>query len=79
MSKPTYSKMIGKAIIALKERKGSSTIAIEKFIYANYHKELPKNYTTHVRKNIRKMCWNGIIIQNGVRYRIVSRHRSKFK
>lgn len=33
---PTYAVMIASALTALKERKGSSKIAIEKFIRANY-------------------------------------------
>ena len=36
VKKPTYSQMVTAAIVALKDRKGSSKQAIEKYVVANY-------------------------------------------
>ena len=43
VAKPTYSAMVTKAIVELKEKKGSSRSSIMKYLIANYKVNLGRN------------------------------------
>ena len=58
---PTFAVMIAAAVASLKERKGSSRQAIEKYICANY-KVGPK-YSSHFKMALRRGVENGALVQ----------------
>ena len=58
---PTFAVMIAAAIVELKERKGSSRQAIEKYIAANY-KVGPK-YTGPLKQALKKGVEKGTFVQ----------------
>ena len=58
---PTFAVMIAAAIGALKDRKGSSRQAIEKYICANY-KVGPK-YASHFKMALKRGVENGALVQ----------------
>ena len=57
---PPYSDMIKAAILALKERSGSSRQAIEKYIFANYK---VADTGPHLKTALKKMTANGKLLQ----------------
>jgi len=59
---PKYSEMIGKAIVALKDRNGSSRVAIEKYIAANFNVGGKVN-STHLKQALKKGVAGGSINQ----------------
>ena len=58
---PKYSEMIAAAIVALKERKGSSRQAILKYIQSNY--KVKDSAATHVKSALKKGVAAGILKQ----------------
>ena len=54
-SHPTYNKMISEAIIQLKERKGSSKKAIQKYIFSKYHVEENSRNNALINRVLRGM------------------------
>ena len=58
---PTYIEMIVAAITTLKDRKGSSRQAIEKYIAKNYN--VNENHKTHVKQALRKGSVSGVLRQ----------------
>ena len=58
---PTFAVMIAAAITSLKERKGSSKQAIEKYVCANY-KVGPK-YNSHFKMALKRGVENGALVQ----------------
>ena len=57
---PTFKVMIGKAILADSDRKGSSRQAVKKYLSANFNKD----NTTLINGAIKKMITSGDIIPN---------------
>ena len=58
---PTYSVMIADAITSLKDRKGSSKQAIEKFICANY--KVGPTYNVHLKMALKKGVASETLVQ----------------
>ena len=59
---PKFSEMIAAAITALKDRKGSSCIAIKKYILANYKVD-EKAVNTFVKANLNRGVKSGALKQ----------------
>ncbi|KAK3190220.1 hypothetical protein Dsin_029781 [Dipteronia sinensis] len=59
---PTYYEMVNEAITALKERTGSSQIAIAKFIEEK-QKDLPNNFKKLLLVQLRKLVANGKLVK----------------
>lgn len=58
---PKYSEMIKAALVALKERKGCSRQAIEKYIKENY--KLGDNVGPHLKMALKKGVASGVLVQ----------------
>jgi len=58
-SHPKYEVMIASAISALKERTGSSTPAIAKYIESQYGKNLPDNWKKVLSVQLRRLVDSG--------------------
>uniref|UniRef100_A0A453M3E9 H15 domain-containing protein n=1 Tax=Aegilops tauschii subsp. strangulata TaxID=200361 RepID=A0A453M3E9_AEGTS len=56
---PSYAEMVSEAIAALKERSGSSTIAIGKFIEDKHKAHLPANFRKILLTQIKKLVAAG--------------------
>ena len=59
---PTVAVMVNAAIVALKDRKGSSLAAIKKYIAANYKVDIAK-IAPFIRKYLKKAVIEGKILQ----------------
>ncbi|XP_065863155.1 histone H1.1-like [Euphorbia lathyris] len=62
-SYPPYSQMINEAIVALKERTGSSHIAITKFIEEKQKSNLPANFKKLLFVQLKKLVANGKLVK----------------
>ncbi|XP_065859156.1 histone H1-like [Euphorbia lathyris] len=62
-SYPPYSQMINEAIVALKERTGSSHIAITKFIEEKQKSNLPSNFKKLLFVQLKKLVANGKLVK----------------
>ncbi|KAJ4722600.1 Histone H1 [Melia azedarach] len=60
---PPYSEMINEAILALKERTGSSQFAIAKFIEEKQKANLPNNYKKLLLVQLKKLVANGKLVK----------------
>lgn len=60
---PPYSKMINEAIMALKERTGSSQIAIAKFIQGKQNPNLPANFKKLLLIQLKKLVASGKLVK----------------
>ncbi|KAJ6323784.1 hypothetical protein OIU76_011138 [Salix suchowensis] len=60
---PTYQEMIKEAIVALKERTGSSQIAIAKFIEEKQKSNLPANFKKLLLVQLKKLVANGKLVK----------------
>ncbi|KDP40281.1 hypothetical protein JCGZ_02279 [Jatropha curcas] len=60
---PPYSEMINEAIMALKERTGSSQIAIAKFIEEKQKPNLPANFKKLLLVQLKKLVANGKLVK----------------
>lgn len=58
---PKYNEMISAAIVALKERNGSSRQAIAKYIKAHY--KVGENFDVHVKMALKRGVTSGALIQ----------------
>merc|ERR1711934_252808 len=67
---PTYEVMIKEAIVALKDRTGSSTIAIKKYMEANY--KLSETFGTALSKALKRFVESGKLIKVKVSYKLGS-------
>uniref|UniRef100_M8BPN5 Histone H1 n=1 Tax=Aegilops tauschii TaxID=37682 RepID=M8BPN5_AEGTA len=56
---PTYAEMVTEAIAALKERNGSSTVAIAKYIEDKHKAHLPANFRKFMLTQIKKLVAAG--------------------
>eukprot|EP00003_Mantamonas_plastica_P022741 TRINITY_DN3928_c0_g1_i2.p2 TRINITY_DN3928_c0_g1~~TRINITY_DN3928_c0_g1_i2.p2 ORF type:complete len:158 (+),score=59.07 TRINITY_DN3928_c0_g1_i2:194-667(+) len=65
---PTYQVMVTQAILALKDRTGSSNIAIQKYLEANFR--LPDNYKTHLRTQLRRLVEKGTLVKVKASYKL---------
>ena len=63
---PPFKSMVKAAIVALKEKKGSSRQAIVKYVMANYKLEIadPQKVNTHVKKALKTGLADGILKNN---------------
>merc|ERR1712072_1151112 len=60
-SHPTYEKMIKAALVALKDRTGSSSQAIVKYMKANY--DLPENFSKILSRFLKQYVENGKLVK----------------
>merc|ERR1711934_712259 len=67
---PTYEVMIKEAIVALKDRTGSSTIAIKKYMEANY--KLSETFGTDLSKALKRFVESGKLIKVKASYKLGS-------
>merc|ERR1711934_447970 len=65
---PTYEVMIKEAIVALKDRTGSSTIAIKKYMEANY--KLSETFGTALSKALKRFVESGKLIKVKASYKL---------
>lgn len=55
--------MVAEAIAALKERTGSSLVAIKKYIGDKYKKDLPKNWDKILAVQVRRLAASGKLVK----------------
>ena len=67
---PSYEVMIKEAIVALKDRTGSSTIAIKKYMEAHY--KLSDNFGTNLSKALKRCVENGKLVKVKASYKLGS-------
>ncbi|VAI38173.1 unnamed protein product [Triticum turgidum subsp. durum] len=68
---PTYAEMVSEAITTLKERGGSSTVAIGKFIEDKHKAHLPANFRKIMLTQIKKLVYVAGIIAVNERKRLL--------
>ena len=69
-AKVPYEKMIKAAIVALKDRTGSSTPAIAKYMKANY--DLPDNFGKTLSRLLKKFVEDGKLVKVKASYKLGS-------
>ena len=69
-AKVPYEKMIKAAIVALKDRTGSSTPAIAKYMKANY--DLPENFGKTLSRLLKKFVEDGKLVKVKASYKLGS-------
>ncbi len=67
---PNYETMAKEAIVALKDRTGSSTIAIAKFIKEKYGKALPDNFKQLLSRYLKKFAESGKLVKVKASYKL---------
>ena len=77
-SHPAFSDMIVAAVTALKERKGSSSPAIKKYILANYKVD-EKKVATYVKVALKKLVLKGALKQIKASYKLAEKPAAKAK
>ncbi|KAF9673523.1 hypothetical protein SADUNF_Sadunf10G0033100 [Salix dunnii] len=60
---PTYQEMVKEALVSLKERTGSSQIAIAKFIEEKQKSNLPANFKKLLLVQLKKLVANGKLVK----------------
>lgn len=60
---PKYEAFVKEAILALKERTGSSLQAIKKYIQANHKEELKQNWESQLSQTIKRLAKSGKLIK----------------
>jgi len=75
--KPSYARMIAKALVALNERSGSSGTAIAQHVEANYATHLPDNFRIFLRRALKKAVEEGLLRHEGARYRLSTKGKYK--
>merc|ERR1712072_164924 len=65
---PPYVSMVKEAIVALKDRTGSSTVAIAKYMKATY--SLPENFTTTLSRFLKKYVESGELVKVKASYKL---------
>lgn len=58
-----YEALIKEAIVALKERSGSSIPAIKKYLEANKKAELKGNWESTLSQNLKKLAASGKLVK----------------
>merc|ERR1712072_1183488 len=69
-SHPTYEKMIKATLVALKDRTGSSSQAIVKYMKANY--DLPENFSKILSRFLKQYVENGKLVKVKASYKLGS-------
>ncbi|KAL5704906.1 hypothetical protein ACHQM5_023268 [Ranunculus cassubicifolius] len=69
-SHPTYFEMIKEAILALRERAGSSPYAIAKFVEDNHKAELPGNFKKILSVQLKNCVTNGKLFKVKASYKL---------
>ncbi|KAL5706175.1 hypothetical protein ACHQM5_024379 [Ranunculus cassubicifolius] len=69
-SHPTYFQMIKEAILALREKAGSSPYAIAKFVEENHKSELPGNFKKLLSVQLRNSLNNGKLFKVKASYKL---------
>uniref|UniRef100_A0A453M3K1 H15 domain-containing protein n=1 Tax=Aegilops tauschii subsp. strangulata TaxID=200361 RepID=A0A453M3K1_AEGTS len=67
---PTYAEMVTEAIAALKERNGSSTVAIAKYIEDKHKAHLPANFRKFMLTQIKKLVAAGKLTKVKASYKL---------
>merc|ERR1712157_314262 len=67
---PPYEKMVKAALVALKDRTGSSTQAIAKYMKANY--DLPENFAKSLSRFLKKYVESGKLVKVKASYKLGS-------
>eukprot|EP00213_Chloropicon_mariensis_P007071 CAMPEP_0197475492 /NCGR_PEP_ID=MMETSP1309-20131121/6936_1 /TAXON_ID=464262 /ORGANISM="Genus nov. species nov., Strain RCC998" /LENGTH=133 /DNA_ID=CAMNT_0043015537 /DNA_START=213 /DNA_END=614 /DNA_ORIENTATION=+ len=67
---PPYEKMVKAALVALKDRTGSSTQAIAKYLKANY--DLPENFAKSLSRFLKKFVESGKLVKVKASYKLGS-------
>merc|ERR1712207_60842 len=67
---PPYEKMVKAALVALKDRTGSSTQAIAKYMKANY--DLPENFAKSLSRFLKKFVESGKLVKVKASYKLGS-------
>ncbi|XBJ03596.1 hypothetical protein VPH35_022711 [Triticum aestivum] len=67
---PTYFEMIKEAIAALKDRTGSSSVAIAKFIEEKHGKALPANFKKMLSVQLRSSAAKGKLVKVKASYKL---------
>merc|ERR1712157_274396 len=67
---PSYQDMVKASIVALKDRTGSSTVAIAKYMKANY--TLPENFTTTLSRFLKQYVESGKLVKVKASYKLGS-------
>merc|ERR1712207_67526 len=67
---PPYEKMVKPALVALKDRTGSSTQAIAKYMKANY--DLPENFAKSLSRFLKKFVESGKLVKVKASYKLGS-------
>ena len=65
---PPYEVMIATAIKAIKDRKGASSVAIAKYLEANY--ELPEGFKKRMSLQLKKLVESEKLIKDKVRFKL---------
>ena len=73
---PKYDVMIKAAITALKERTGSSTPAIAKYLVATY--KLPENYKKMLGTQLKKLAAAGKLVRVKASFKLSEEFKKKF-
>jgi histone H1/5 len=69
-SHPTYFEMIKEAIAALKDRTGSSSVAIAKYIQEKHGKSLPANFKKMLSVQLRSSAAKGKLVKVKASYKL---------
>uniref|UniRef100_A0A453CL62 H15 domain-containing protein n=1 Tax=Aegilops tauschii subsp. strangulata TaxID=200361 RepID=A0A453CL62_AEGTS len=69
-SHPTYFEMIKEAIAALKDRTGSSSVAIAKYIEEKHGKSLPANFKKMLSVQLRASAAKGKLVKVKASYKL---------
>jgi len=69
-SHPTYFEMIKEAIAALKDRTGSSSVAIAKYIEEKHGKSLPANFKKMLSVQLRSSAAKGKLVKVKASYKL---------
>ncbi|KAM3388684.1 hypothetical protein ACQJBY_011056 [Aegilops geniculata] len=69
-SHPTYFEMIREAIAALKDRTGSSSVAIAKYIEGKHGKSLPANFKKMLSVQLRASASKGKLVKVKASYKL---------
>jgi len=75
--KPSYARMIAKALVALNERSGSSGTAVAKHVESNYAAHLPDSFRIFLRRALKKAVDEGLLRHEGARYRLSTKGKYK--
>src|SRR5437016_1577736 len=79
-SRVSYELMIADAIMALRQRGGSSWQSIKKYIMANFPRPTSEDVVgIMIRRKLKTGVVNGVFVQSGQSYQVNASARPKFK